>query len=486
MKSSVLLILSTFSAEELKLFDDFLRSPFHNRNNKVILLYDLLKTYHPDYNNDRLNKENLFKEIYGNEKFRESYVRNLFSDLKILAENFFVHNNILKSRSKSKILIEELSNRDLTNLSNKKLTEFEIEINTAPSKDQDYYSDKLFVYDMKSFMLVDKTLINSFRKDQILSHIKFFLISIMESYFHLIIEEQRVRIKHEYSFLKYILNYVKDHLNEFKNVPLLMIFYSLWTAFLEDDSEAGFRNAGEHFKLNFNKLSQTDKKNIYAVMQLYYDKKIKEGKTKYNKELLNLLLEMLEHNIISHTKKNYIHINLYRNILILCFKLKEISKLKNFVSGYLKFVREDSRSTITAYSKAHLNFLEGNFEAALESCHKINFNDLFMSTNENLYFKIDVKTLILKCFYELNSYESAFSHLHTFRQFLNNSKIIRESSKKMHLQLLKFIFDMLNLKLNFNEYKFITLKNKVIASQSLSGMEWITEKLNELEVNNRK
>ncbi|MEO8666607.1 MAG: hypothetical protein ABI462_14030, partial [Ignavibacteria bacterium] len=88
IKNNAIIILKTFSGEEVKLFEDFLNSPFHNKNTKVIQLFNLLKKFHPGYNDGKLSKENLFRELFGNVRFRGSYIGNLFSDLNILAEKF--------------------------------------------------------------------------------------------------------------------------------------------------------------------------------------------------------------------------------------------------------------------------------------------------------------------------------------------------------------------------------------------------------------
>ena len=82
IKSSVISILNTFSQEEIKQFEDFLNSPFHNKNAKVIQFFNVLKEYHPGFDDEKLTKENLFKELFGNVKYKESYIRNLFSRFK--------------------------------------------------------------------------------------------------------------------------------------------------------------------------------------------------------------------------------------------------------------------------------------------------------------------------------------------------------------------------------------------------------------------
>ena len=481
MKNSAFTILSTFSRGELKSFSEFINSPFHNKNNKVIIFFDFLRKYYPDFSHSDLNSEKLFAAMYGNASFRESYIRNLLSDLKILAENFLVHTRVSRKDQKNKILIEELHERDLTVLLNKKIEAFEKETAKRKLKDQEYFLNKLFVYEIKSFVIVDKTLTDSFRKDQILSLINFFFISIMESSFHFAVEEQRVNIRHEYTFLRNILEFVKHNEEKFSQIPLLMIYYHLWLSFLNENADINFRAAKNIFKMNFETLTQTDKKNIYSIMQIYYDNKIRSGDISCNFQLLNLLLEMLKHKVISHNRKNSISLNLYRNILILCFKLKEKVKLKYFITEYLKFVRTESRSTISAYSSAHLNFLENNFEEALVMCQRIDFSKLLTTTNENLYFKIDVRTLMLKCFYELRSFESALSHLQTFRHFLNNSKIIKESSKENLMFIIRAVNEMISLNFNYDEYKMVQLKKRIMTSKDNPGTEWIERKIIEIE-----
>ncbi|MEO8666345.1 MAG: hypothetical protein ABI462_12700, partial [Ignavibacteria bacterium] len=348
IKNSAILILRSFSDEEVKQFEDFLNSPFHNKNSKVIQLYASLKNYHPGYDDESITKENLFSALYGNDKYKESLIRNLFSDLNILAEKFLQLIHVNNNYTYDKLLIEELNIRDINEVMGKKLKLFEKKVSSNKSRDQDYYMNKIFLHDMQGFMSTDKTLTESTRPVDIINKIKLFLITVMESYFQLIIEEQRVNIKHNYDFLKFILGYLKDHLKEFKDSPLLLIFYTLWLCFFEKDDEKYFLRSKELIAENFSQLTIVDKKNIYAIIQTYCINKIDSGHSEYNRELLNVLLEMLKHNIVSH-KKDLIHLNLYRNVLLLCIKLNEIDVLEKFIKDYISFIREESRETMYAY-----------------------------------------------------------------------------------------------------------------------------------------
>lgn len=479
IKSTAIEILKTFSDKELIQFEEFIGAPFHNKNVKVIHLFSFLKKYHPEYSDVNLTKEFLFKKLMGNIKYKDTYIRNLFSDLYSLAEKFLQYNLIANNFTYEKLLIDEMRNRDLYELAEKKIKSFEKDVNSNKAKDQEYYLNKNFIYEMKSFMLVDKTLTDSFRNEQISSVIKQFMISLMENSFYLIVEEQRVKIKHKFDFLKHSLEYMNSCLQDFEDSPLLIIYYYYWQWYFSDDDKY-FIKAREYFKKHFSSLTKIDRKNLYSVMQVYYLNKIDSGDNSYNKEYLDVLLEMLRFNVLSHKEKNFINLNLYRNILILCSMLKETEILKKFISKYTNFVAPESRDTVLAYSNAHLYYLQGNYERTLELCSKIEFNNLLMSTNENLFFKIDIKVLILKCLYVLDSFENLISHIDTFKHFLNNSRLIKDSRRKKFMNFLNYTNDLIRLKISFNEYKFTDIKKKLINKKDVLHSEWLIEKLNEI------
>jgi hypothetical protein len=483
LKYSVIQILKSFSDKELKLFDEFIQNPFHNKNLKVIEVFELLKIYHPRYSAEHLSKESLFKSMMGNTVYKESYIRNLFSDLNVLAEKFIKINLTESNPAFEKLFIEELKNRDLFDITDKKIRAYAKKIKSGNFKDHSYYEDINFIYEIKSFLIVDKALTDNFRDMQISNTIKLFLISILEDAFYMIVEEQRVNVKHRYDFLKHSLEYMRNNLNEFEDSPLLMIYYNLSMCFLSDKPESSdeyFINAGRYFKKYYSALTKIDKKNIYSVMQVYYINKISAGDNSCNKEFLKFMLEMLKFNVLSHKEYDHIDLNLYRNILILCTMEKEKNILKKFISKYISFVDLQSRESVLAYSHSQLNFLQGNFQKALDMCNNINLNDLLNSTNDNLYFKNDIKTLTLKCLYELNAFESAISFIDAYKHFLRKSKLIKDEMKNNYLLFVNSVSELIRLKNKFDEYGFIKFKNKLCSSK-FTNVQWVLEKLNEIE-----
>ncbi|MDZ4711499.1 MAG: hypothetical protein SGI89_04155 [bacterium] len=477
---SVIQIFRSFSDNELTQFSEFIKDPFLNKNLKVIDLFDLLKPFHPEYRLENLTKEKLFKSMMGNVSYKESYIRNLFSDLNAVAEKFLKINLTDKNPKFEKLFIEDLKDRDLFGLAGKKINSFEKKIKSNKARDHNYYEDINFVYEVKSFLIVDKALTDNFRELQLDNTIKLFLITIMEDVFYLMVEEQRVNVKHRYDFLKHILEYMKGHKAEFEDSPLLMIYYHLCICLLTDSSDEYFIIARKYFRKYFHSLTKIDKKNIYSVMQVYYINKIAGGDKSYNKEFLKFMLDMLKFNVLSHRQGDYINLNLYRNILILCTIEKETNILKKFISTYINYVDICSRESVLVYSDSQLSFLQGNFERALELCSKINLNDLLNSTSDNLYFKNDIKTLTLKSLYELNEFESALSFIDTYKHFLRNTKFIKVEMKNNYLLFANSVNQLIRLNHKFDEYAFTVFKNK-ISKATFTNTNWVMEKLNSLK-----
>jgi len=481
IKNSAIEILKTFSREELELFGEFISASFHNRNSKVIQLFNILKKHHPYYSDTSLTKENLFFRLSGNKRFKDTYMRNLFSDLYNLTGKFLLNNLMTENRTFDRVLIEEIKNRDLYALAEKKIGSFEKEIKQMKIKDQEYYLNKNFIFEMKSFLLVDKTLKDNFRNEQISGIIKLFLITLMENTMYLLVEEQRVKIKHRYDFLKHVLEYIEKNLPDFEDTPLLMIQYYLWMHYFNSKEEKYFQKAKVYFKKHFDELTKIDKKNIYSVMQVYYINKIESGHNEYKKEFLNFLLEMLKFNVLSHKQKDSINLNLYRNILILCMMQKKTSILKKFVHKYSPLVDTNFKDTVKDYSVSHLLYLQGNFEDALELCNRINFNEFLLSANDNLFFKNDIKSLSLKCLYELKAWESAISYIDSFRHFVKNSKLIKEQPRTKYLNFLKFVKLLVGLNIEFDEFEFDKLKKTFRSTKELMHTDWLSDKISELE-----
>ncbi len=94
-KSSIISVLRTFSSQEIKRFGLYLHSPFFNANTNIVKMYDIIKKNYPDFKNNKLTKEFIFKKLYPKEKYNDERMRFLMSELLRHALDFlkYINNN---------------------------------------------------------------------------------------------------------------------------------------------------------------------------------------------------------------------------------------------------------------------------------------------------------------------------------------------------------------------------------------------------------
>lgn len=94
VKSKAADIIRKLNDEERQEFMLFLGSPYFNRKKKIEQLCELIIANINMLDDPEITEEDMFKPIFGGEKFSYSFLRNLMSELLKLCEIFLVVNNL--------------------------------------------------------------------------------------------------------------------------------------------------------------------------------------------------------------------------------------------------------------------------------------------------------------------------------------------------------------------------------------------------------
>src|SRR5437773_7442006 len=86
--SSLVQILKSLTVEEMREFDKFVHSPFHNNRSEVTRFFDEIKKYYPDFENKDFSKEKVYSKLYPGKKYRDDVVRRLTSNLFKAGEDY--------------------------------------------------------------------------------------------------------------------------------------------------------------------------------------------------------------------------------------------------------------------------------------------------------------------------------------------------------------------------------------------------------------
>src|SRR5438477_4983444 len=152
-------ILKTFTKCEFEEFGKFVYSPFFNNSEQIIKLYNYIKKYYPAFDANLLTKENIYKEIYGNNEYKDKKVRDLLSRTLKLAEDFLAYSDIkddtflIKRKSLKQIAI-----RNLEKHFEKKANEIETQLGKILKNDEYILNSYLIAESKRDYLEFKKSL----------------------------------------------------------------------------------------------------------------------------------------------------------------------------------------------------------------------------------------------------------------------------------------------------------------------------------------
>ena len=239
------------------------------------------------------------------------------------------------------------------------------------------------------------------------------------------------------------------------------------------NESALYEKAKKLFFDNKSLLSRYEKNFFYAdLLNIVQSRNVTED-TAMKKEIFFLVNSCLKDKAYKISDADYMQPDFYRNAVLIANYFKEYDWIDNFIKKYTDELKPEYRNNMKYYSLSLIYFGKCDFENSLEAVSKVKYDlDLF---------KIDLKILMAKIFYELNLNEQAQSLADTFKHFIRNSEKMRPEIKEAHSNFLRYYLNLFKMKSsgNFKESEFIL--NEMIKEKYLFQKIWLTEKVKEFE-----
>jgi len=490
MKDTKLIrLIKTFSKEELKSFEKFIKSPFFKPVRNISMLYEYITKFYPDYDSVKLEKKKVFKKLFSAEDFNEKKILNLIYDLTKAAEDFLAHNTLkddkieyLLNLSKG-YLVKNLPNESF---SIDKIIEKKLQPGFSPGKDyisklrrltylkSSYYSEH---NDFKNIIECKK---NYFEASAVQ-----FIIDYIE-----IVSSQKPA---QTTYGKNLENYFIDSIvksfdiekllkllekSDYTNKFLIAVHYYRLKTIQEPENINYYFLFRDLFYKNLSNFDREENYLIFNHLVNYCVQKVAKNFEDFKKEGLEVYKRMLESNSYSFSETQHMQAMTYRNVIQFCFTLRETKWFGHFIEKYSDSLNPEQREDLRYLSYAYLYFMKNEFEKALVMVSKIN--------HEFFIFKADLKNLMLKIYYELNYFEQAFSMVYSYRNFLKKTKELTKSFKEVFENFLNFYFELLKIKSRQSIETPLFIKNKIEKENKLVSKRWLLEKSDQLIKVNRK
>ncbi len=488
------LLLKTLNKRELKQFDDWLSSRFHNKSEKVLKLYKGLQAIYRKLDKP-IDKNILLRYINteNNSKNKEFsakdalILRQTMSALTGQIQEFlcwqkFKENNV----GANCYLVDILMERQQYKLASSILEKSKKELLSAPDKNISFYenifqvTERIFHIDIilnnrNSDCKIQEELIERLWDTHLIRMLKYYCAAKNA--------EKIRKINYDYPLIEPLRQYIENKPDE--DFSLIKMYYSLMNLIEKEKSE--------HFyslkKVLFNHNEKFDVfivRQFIAYLSNYCGRLILLGKNKFIVERQEL--NELGLRLNCWTTGIYFSAHQFINIVTNALQLQKIDWTEGFMSQYQEKLNPDSKEYTLSYCRALLHFQNGAFDESHDQLLKI-------TSPEDFIYHLRFKVLLIKIYYEQQALAIGIVKTDPIDYELDSIRhyVMSTRNKKMSEYLRTSYNNFVNLLKRIVNRKKRTLRNEKVRGSTDKFMEelltespfiqrqWLKEKVEQLQ-----
>lgn len=494
-KSTVVEILKHFSEDDIAQFSDFVISPFFNKNKSVSKLFAELKKHYADFDSENLKKENIWKKIYPGKAFNYGVLKNLIHELAKLLEEYMAIYKFQDDKIQTDhYMLSGIYDRSMFNFFPKKYSVIEkkhADFIKANNSCHFYHifseiTHLNFVHKLNHEMDTDAP-------DEgykfMVYRVVYFLCVIFRDYADHIVSKmvtKSAHIKDDFSSI-FFANFNNENIDKVidqlkddfpKEHKTLLVYRNMYLSYVNFSSfehyetfkKSVFKVANLLPKLELRALCYK-LRNIIAIMN---QNKV-DGRV-LQKEALEIWDFLIEQGIFTHLDGTLSEFE-FNNYITNVVNLKNDAKLEKFIGVFADKVAEPYKKNAYNYAMANLLYLRKEYDKTLTYVAKL--------VNDYTLLKLSIRMLQVKCYYELNDYESFILLYNSLKKFDHKNIFGMENSKDILLNICNIVNKLFKIKNSYDSIELKFLKNE-LNDKGLKERIWLNEKIIEIEIANKK
>lgn len=490
LKNSKLIeILKTLSPSEFKGFEKYVLSPYFRKGRDLTSYFNILKSFYPDFNDEKLTEEYVFKKLFPEKKtsFKPegSLMRTLSSELFKLCKEFIVQIELNSDENRSNFyLLSQLRKRKLYKEFEKEYHNAEeVQIKTDGGSPEDIINRYFLVHalgeyhvEMGNYRSVLNSVFELGELAIVIALIRSFRITELKQ-----LGKRSMDIEDKFllseNFIKYldVEKLISDmKINNCKYYPHVQVSYAIHRMTVNPSGNEHYEELKKLFKEYQNIFGHTEKYILISVLSSYcINLAGKKNPEYYNKELFELQDESLKINAYKWNNDDDFQIGTFRNMVLNAISVKEFDWLEKFINKYCTELNVSHRDNMKFYSLAHLSNAKGEYEKALDYLQKVKF-DYFL-------FKTDIRGLYFRIYYEMDLFEQAFAIIDTIKHYVSTTKDLSVEFKERNSAFLKYASELLRMKSSGKIENADYLSDKIKNEKFIDSRRWLLEKIVELK-----
>ena len=463
-KSKLIAALMTFERPELFRLKQFVESPYFNKNQEVIQLYEYLRVYAPHFPNRKIRKENVYHKIFPGRDFDRQHLNHLMNYLLKLVERFLSIEKFSEQPVKGELeLLASCIDRKLDQHYQRYEKRATALLEQQKQKDQDYYFFDLKMADLTATFFHNQSIRPHDYRLQVLADRLdiFYLVSKLKYSCAMLDRKNSMAVEYEVNFIQDFEHCIPE--SSFYEHPAIRIYYLLYSMLREEEHDHHYQQFREWLDRHQDGFSREDVQELYYWAINYCIRKVRSGNRRFIEELLQLYLTGIEETIL--LENDQLSPWTFKNIVKLGLGTKRFDWTENFVKTYLDKLPPSFREDALHYNMANLHFIRKEYDQAGRHLNQVEFKDI--------YYLLDSKVLLLKIYYEECEIEPMLALAQSFKVFLRRNKVVTSNVKTVYQNFIKILLKLTRVYKDGNAEELI---GKIESMGSLTDREWLLEK----------
>lgn len=463
-------ILQSLNIYEWNRLAKFLQSPYLNEDSKLSKLYDFLLPHLKAKTIETLEREKIWKHIYGKQPFSNlKYARQL-SDLVKRVESFIAIEKMRNSAADESLYL-------LRTYNEKRLDAYFPEpfgytlkrIEKLPFRDSDFYFHQFQLNAQQNIHLENKQLRTTEKNlQQTIENLDvFYLIEKLRYSAAVLHYKKFLTLKDENVFFAEIMQHLAQ--NPYPEIPIINIYYLIVLTLIEPENETHFQSLKTAMWKHAKLFPIHTNKEFYAFALNYCIRKINAGQTGFQQEIFALYKEALKTDLL--LENNELSPWDFKNIVTIALRNKEFSWTQKFIENYKTKISKTERENAYTFNLARYYFAVKQYDKVLQLLQNVVYDDVF--------YLLDSKTTLLKTYYELDEASAFYSLKDSFRVLLRRKKLISEHSRVNYLNFLQLISKLFRANPR-HKIQIAELQQLINETPNAADRSWIEEKMREL------
>lgn len=431
MKNTKLIeVLKQLDSRERSRFEEFVHSPFINKNRKVQRLCQYVLGFAPKYEAKGLDRKKAFVYAFEEKKYRELSFNNVSSDLLQLLYQFLAFQAFQEAELlQKKFQMQSLLKRELHDHVSRLGRRFQQIQNKNSFRTHSYYWHQYQLFDQLDQLSLTK---GKRGYDENLQHKSdqldlFYLIDKLRIACDMTSRNIVVNAGYECHLLPQIEEYLNQNSAHFQAHPALLIYYTTLQMLRSDPSGQHYQQLVFLLEQQMSIFPPNELRVIYNYALNYCVRQINFGKSEYYREILSLYKILLREKIIF--KNGHLSQWSYINIIAAGIRLKEYDWTEDFIHTYREYLVPEVQHNVYAYNLAVLYFEQQKYSEALSKLMDVEFTDAF--------FYMAAKLIQLKCYYHVDATEAFFSLSESARKYISRNRQLSDYHKKSYQHFFK-------------------------------------------------